>query len=98
MILISKVARFNSRFLRTIAKQNRAARTMSSDGVALPRSGELEYVDPRGQEQFLELENHLRIFRGSLYPAYGEYMAISNNTGLMTVDANLYAAHIIPAA
>jgi hypothetical protein len=97
-ILIGKVARFNSRFLRTIAKQNRAGRTMSSDGVAVPRSGEVEYVDPRGQEQFLELENHLRIFRGSLYPAYGEYMSVNKCTGEAKVDANLYAAHIIPAA
>jgi len=98
MILIGKVARFNSRFLRSIAKRNRAERTMSSDGVALRRSGELEYVDPRRQEQFLELENHLRIFGGSLWRVYGEYMFVNKITGKTTVDANLYAAHIIPAA
>lgn len=78
-LLIGKVARFNSRFLRSIVRNaTKEKQRMREMGVAPGSTGEYGvgngYYDPRGQEQFLELENHLRIFQTSLFPTYKDYI------------------------
>lgn len=92
------MARFNAHFLRGLVKstrnKRRAAGTFSSSTTK-----DVEYIDPRGQEQFLELENQLRIFRSSLYPSYKDFIRMENGpNGPPVIDANMYSAHIIPAA
>lgn len=73
-------------------------RPLNPDGTVPTSNAELEYVDPRGQEAFLELENHLRIFRASLFPDFKDFIFTDQDTGKLVVDPNFYAAHIIPAA
>lgn len=64
-----------------------------------------DYIDARGSPQFIELESALHTFRASLFRDFKDYVIpiedqVTEN-GLRPssiLDANLYAAYMIPAA
>lgn len=76
--MIGKVARYNSRFLKKITKNAAKERQHRRESdIAGERKGENErtgYYDPRGEKEFLELENHIRDFQSSLHPTYKDYV------------------------